>query len=64
VYLGMTLEYQVCRQVKITMFKHINEIRTAFDKGEPNGAGTKTSAATENLFTVNNCEELSVNKAF
>jgi hypothetical protein len=43
-YLGMTLDYTVRGQVKITMFDYIEEIITAFDKAEPKGAGTKSSA--------------------
>jgi hypothetical protein len=46
------------------MFDYINEILTASDKAEPKGAGTKSSAAPENLFTVDeDCEERSLNKA-
>ena len=63
-YLGMTLDYTVRGRVKITMFDYVNEILTAFDKAEPKGAGTKTSAAPENLFTVDeDCEKLPPNKA-
>ena len=49
-YLGMTLDYTVPGQVKITMFDYVDEILTAFDKAEPKGGGTKSSAAPENLF--------------
>jgi hypothetical protein len=31
-YLGMTLDYNVCRQVNISMFDYVNEIINAFDK--------------------------------
>jgi hypothetical protein len=31
-YLGMTLDYTVCGQVKITMFDYVDDIITAFDK--------------------------------
>jgi hypothetical protein len=63
-YLGMTLDFTVRGQVKITMFDYIEEILTAFDKAEPKGAGTKTSAAPENLFAVNeDCEKLPPEKA-
>ena len=63
-YLGMTLDYTVRGQVKITMFSYIEEILTAFAKAEPKGAGTKSSAAPENLFTVDeDCEKLQPNKA-
>jgi hypothetical protein len=31
-YLGMTLDYTVRGQVKITKFDYVNEILTAFDK--------------------------------
>jgi hypothetical protein len=64
-YLGMTLDYTVRGRVKISiMFDHIIEILTTFDKAEPKGGGTKSSAAPENLFTVNeDCEKLQPNKA-
>ena len=63
-YLGMTLDCTVRGQVKISMFDYVNEILTAFDKAEPKGAGTKSSAAPEKLFTVDkNYEKLQPNKA-
>ena len=63
-YLGMTLDYTVRGQVQITMFDYVNEILAAFDKAEPEGAGTKTSAAPENLFKVNeDCVKLQPSKA-
>lgn len=59
-YLGMTLDYSVRGQVKISMFEYIDEILAAFDKAEPKGGGTKSTAAPENLFTVNeDCEKIS-----
>jgi hypothetical protein len=63
-YLGMTLDYTVRDQVKITMFDYVNEILTAFDKAEPKGGGTKTSAAPDSIFKVDeNCEKLKQDKA-
>ena len=63
-YLGMTLDYTIYGQVKITMFDYIDEILTAFEKAEPKGGGTKTSAASENLFKVDkDCEKLEPSKA-
>jgi hypothetical protein len=63
-YLGMTLDYSVRGRVKIYMFEFIDEILVAFDKAEPNGAGTKSSAAPANLFTVNeDCTKISSEKA-
>ena len=63
-YLGMTLDFTVKGEVKISMLDYVEEILTAFDKAEPNGAGTKTSAAPDNLFKVNeDCEKLKTNKA-
>jgi hypothetical protein len=62
-YLGMKLDYTVRGQVQISMFEYVDEILTAFNKAEPNGAGTKSSAAPDNLFTVNeDCEKLSSDK--
>jgi hypothetical protein len=63
-YLGMTLDYTVRGQVKITMFDYVDEILTAFDKAAPKGGGTKTSAAPNSLFKVDeNCEKLKQDKA-
>jgi hypothetical protein len=39
-YLGMTLDYTIDGQVKITMFDYVDEILTAFDKAEPQGCDT------------------------
>jgi hypothetical protein len=63
-YLGMTLDYTVRGQVKITMIGYVDEILTAFDKADPKGRGTKTSAASENLFKIDeDCEKLQPSKA-
>jgi hypothetical protein len=46
------------------MFDYVDTILTAFDTAEPKGAGTKSSAAPDNLFTVNeDCVKLSSEKA-
>ena len=58
-YLGMTLDYTVCGQVQITMIDFLHEILIYFDKVEPKGGGTKTSAAPDNLFKVDkDCKKL------
>jgi hypothetical protein len=63
-YLGMTLDCTVHGQVKIAMFDYVDEILTAFDKAEPKGGGTKTSAAPDSLFKVDeNREKLKQDKA-
>jgi hypothetical protein len=63
-YLVMTLDYSVRGQVKIKMLKYVNEILTAFDKAEPKGGGTKTSAAPDSLFKVDkDCEKLAQDQA-
>jgi hypothetical protein len=63
-HLGMTLDHSVRGQAKVSQFGYVEEIVIAFDKAEPNGAGTKTSAAPTNLFTVNeDCEKLGQQKA-
>jgi hypothetical protein len=55
----MTLDYSVPGKVKITMLDYANEILAAFDKEEPKGGGTKTSAAPDSLLNVDeNCEKL------
>ena len=51
-YLGMTLNYTVRDQVQITMIDFSDKILITFEKVEPKGVGTKTSAAPENLFKV------------
>jgi hypothetical protein len=62
-YLGMTLDYTVRGQVKITMFDYVYEILTAFNKEEPKGGGNKTSAAPSSLFKVDeNCEKFKQDK--
>jgi hypothetical protein len=62
-YLGMTLDYTVCGQVKITMLDYVDEILTAFYKAEPKGGGTKTSAAPDSLFKADDsCVKLAQNK--
>jgi hypothetical protein len=63
-YLGMTLDYSVPGQVKITMLDYVDEILAAFDKAEPKGGGTKTSADPDSLFKVDeDCEKLTQAKA-
>jgi hypothetical protein len=64
-YLGMTLDYTVHGQVKITMFNYVNEILTSFDKAELKGGGTKTSTAPDIIFKVDeNCEKIKQDKEF
>jgi hypothetical protein len=56
-YLRMTLDYTVHRRVNISMFNYVDKIINAFDKAEPKGGGTKSSAAPDNLFKVDeDCE--------
>jgi hypothetical protein len=63
-YLGMNLDYTVRGQVKITMFDYVEEILTDFYKAETKGCGTKTSAAPDSLFKVDeSCVKLAQNKA-
>jgi hypothetical protein len=46
------------------MLDYVNEILAAFDKAEPKGGGTKTSAAPDSLFKVDeDCEKLAQAKA-
>jgi hypothetical protein len=60
----MTLDYTVHGQEKIMMINYVEEILTAFDKAEPKGRGTKSSAASENLFKIDeDCEKLQPSKA-
>jgi hypothetical protein len=63
-YIGMTLDYSIPGQVKITMLDCVNDILAAFDKAEPKGGGTNTSAAPDSLFKINeDCEKLAQAKA-
>jgi hypothetical protein len=58
-YLGMTLDYSLPGRVMITMFEYIMEIIAAYDNADPKGGGTKTSAAPENLFKIDDdCKKL------
>ena len=62
-YLGMTLDYTVCGQVQITMIDFLDKFLIAFEEAEPKGGGTKTSAAPENLFRVDeDCKKLPQSK--
>jgi hypothetical protein len=63
-YLGMTLDFSVRGQVKVTQFGYIEEILAAFDKAAPKAGGTKSSAAPNNLFTVDeDCKKIPAEKA-
>jgi hypothetical protein len=60
----MTSNCSVPGQVKIKMLDYVEKILAAFDKAEPKGGGTKTSAALGSLFKVNeDCEKLAQAKA-
>ena len=48
----MNLGYTVCGQIQIMMIYFLEKVLIAFDKVEPKGGGTKTSAAPENIFKV------------
>jgi hypothetical protein len=62
-YLGMTLDYTVRGQVKISMFDYADEIITAFNKTEPKGDGTKTRSVLVSIFKVDeSCEKLKQDK--
>jgi hypothetical protein len=41
------------------MFDYVDKIINAFDKAEPKGGGTKSSAAPDDIFKVDeNCKKL------
>jgi hypothetical protein len=62
-YLGMKIDFTTTGQVAVTMFDHLDDILSVFENIEPNGGGTKSSAAPVNLFTVNeDCAKLADNK--
>jgi hypothetical protein len=63
-YLGMTLDFTLPGRVQISMFSYIEEIITTWEKAEPKGGGTKSSAAPTNLFTVDDdCKKLNSSKS-
>jgi hypothetical protein len=63
-YLGMTIDYTFHGQVRISMLEYVEEILKALAIEEPKGAGTKSSAAPENLFVVNeDCIKVTPEKA-
>ena len=64
-YLGMTLDFSVKGQVKVSMFEYIDEIIEAFDKAQGcNSTTTQNSAAPSDLFKVDeDCDKLGPNKA-
>ena len=52
-YLGMTLDYIVCGQLRINMNSYTEDILADFDKMELKGNGKWTSSAPNNIFVVN-----------
>ena len=63
-FLGMTLDFTTRGEVSVTMFDYIEELLNAFDKEEPKAKGTKSSAAPNDLFRVDeDSEKLQSNKA-
>jgi hypothetical protein len=52
-YLGMNLDYITTGQVKITVIDYVEEVLTAFSEADPKSNSTKTSAAPEDLFKIN-----------
>jgi hypothetical protein len=52
-YHGMNLDHTTNGQVKITMIDYVEEVLTAFSEADPKANGTKTSAAPEDLFKIN-----------
>jgi len=63
-FLGMTLDFTKPGEVVVTMFDYIEELLDAFNKAEPKMKGTKSSAAPNDLFKVDeDCEKLKSNEA-
>lgn len=61
-YLGMTLDYSIKGQCKITMLDYIEETLKMFEKVAPKDSGTKSSAAPKDLFITNDkCDKLEPN---
>jgi hypothetical protein len=60
----MKLDFTQRGRVVITVFEYLKEIIIAFDKADPTGGGTKTSATPSNLFKVDeDCEKLNLTKS-
>ena len=60
--LGMTLDYTTHGQVNITMLEYIYEILNASNKLDPMSGSTNSSAATVDLFKVNEyCKKVNTN---
>ena len=58
-YIGMTLAFTTLGQGNITMLDSIDEIINTFDKSYPTGGGTKSSAAPDIIFKVDeDCKNL------
>ena len=58
-YLGITLDYSVKGQVKITIMYYINKILKCLNKAEPKTIITESSAALMNMSAVDEgCEKL------
>jgi hypothetical protein len=63
-YLGMTLDYSVDGQCRVTMIPYIKEILAIYKEAVPGSLGKKKSAAPADLFTVDeSCEKLCTTKA-
>ena len=62
-YLGMKLDYFTVGQVNITMLDYIYEILDTFDKADPTGGSTKSSAAPAIIVKVDEyCKKIIPNK--
>jgi hypothetical protein len=63
-YLGMTLDYSVDGQCKVSMIPYIQEILSTYKEAVPGALGKKKSAAPTNLFVVDeSCVKLEPSKA-
>ena len=61
--MGMTLDYIVRGELRVTMIRYIEDIHADFEKAELKRAGKKISKATNNIFVVNeDCKKLNQNK--
>ena len=62
-YLGMRIYFSIPRRVQVTMFDNVDDIIKAFKKAYPKLKGTKSTAATSNLFIVNDDFETSLRRS-
>jgi hypothetical protein len=63
-YLGMTLDFMMAGQVKVSMFDYVDDLLRDYKKAAPEEHRTKTSVAPRDLFVVDeDCEKLDAKRS-